>query len=386
MGREDPAPVIEPFRIDWPAHDVERVLERVRATRLPAAPAGAGWSLGCDVEFLERFRTHWLERYDWRAALGELNRWPQHRARIDGVGIHFVHVIGEAGGRRPLLLLHGWPGSHFEFFHLIERLAFPGRHGDDPADAFDLVIPSLVGYGYSDPPGTVIGPRHMAGMLRRLMTDPLGYQRFLVQGGDWGSIIASWMGVDHAAAVRSIHLNMLPFTSTVVETDEERAFLDRLRRARSRLTGYSTLQFQKPQSLALAAADNPLGVAAWILERFHDWSDRGQGGIDAIFGLDALITNVMIYVMSGSFASSLWLYHGVVREGQQHLRTARVDVPTACAAFPRDALQPPTPRSLAARSYNIVRWSDFERGGHFAALEQPEAFLTDLREWGRQVG
>jgi len=373
------------FRIEWPEAQVARVLERVRQTELPPAPEGAGWSLGCDSDFLEKFRSYWLDRYDWRAAEKALNAWPQYLVEIDGVDVHLLHIVGEGGGKRPLLLTHGWPGSHYEFFHLIERLAYPGRHGGDPADAFDVVIPTLIGYGYSGRPAAPVGPRYIAGMWNRLMTDVLGYRHYLAQGGDWGSLVTSWLGIDHHESVASIHLNMMPFVPAhLAETEEEKAFVQTMKAARSRLSGYSTLQMVKPHSLALATADNPLGIASWILGRFHDWSDRGLGPIEDLFGLDDLVTNVMIYVMSGSFASSLWLYHGFTQEGRAALATSRITAPTAYAAFPHDALQPPPPRSLVERLHNIVRWTPFDDGGHFAAMERPEAFLTDVREWGRQ--
>jgi len=199
------------FRIEWPEAQVARVLERVRQTELPPAPEGAGWSLGCDSDFLEKFRSYWLDRYDWRAAEKALNAWPQYLVEIDRVDVHLLHIVGEGGGKRPLLLTHGWPGSHYEFFHLIERLAYPGRHGGDPADAFDVVIPTLIGYGYSGRPAAPVGPRYIAGMWNRLMTDVLGYRHYLAQGGDWGSLVTSWLGIDHHESVASIHLNMMPF-------------------------------------------------------------------------------------------------------------------------------------------------------------------------------
>lgn len=373
------------FSINWTEAQIHRLLDRVQDTELPPAPANVGWSLGCDRGFLERFRDHWLNNYDWRDAMVGLNAWPQYLEEIDGVDVHFVHVIGEAEGRRPLLLTHGWPGSHYEFFHLIERLVYPSRHGGASGDAFDLVIPTLIGYGYSGRPPLPVGPRHIARVWNELMTTRLGYPHYLAQGGDWGSLVTSWLGVDHGTSVRAIHLNMMPFVPThLAETEEEEAFVAAAQTARARLSGYSILQMAKPQSLALATASNPLGIAAWILERFHDWSDLRQGSIEDIFGIDDLTTNIMLYVMPDSFATSLWLYNGVVEEGMAQLATTRISVPTAYAAFPHDPVKPSPPRSLVERSHNIVRWTTFEIGGHFATLEQPDLFLADLREWGEQ--
>ena len=373
------------YSIEWEEAQVTEVLKRVGDTVLPPTAQGAGWSLGCDVDFLERFRRHWLDRYDWRTALAGLKAWPQFKAEIDGIDIHFVHVVGEAQGRRPLLLTHGWPGSHYEFFQLIEKLAWPSRSGGDAADAFGVIIPSLPGYGYSGRPTTPVGPRYIAGLWNRLMTEVLGYPSYLAQGGDWGSLVTAWLGVDHVPAVKSIHLNMVPILNPDEQSEEERAFMASVREARNMMSGYSTLQMMKPQSLALAAADNPLGIAAWILERFHDWRDRSEGDVDAIFGMDHLVTNIMIYVMSGSFATSLWLYNGITHEDLAGLQSVRVLAPTAFAIFPNDALQPSPPRSMVERSFPIARWTSPDRGGHFAAMEQPDVFLADVREWGREI-
>ncbi|MBA3054557.1 MAG: epoxide hydrolase [Sphingomonadales bacterium] len=373
------------FAIEWRDDDVRAVLDRVAATRLPQVPV-SGWDAGCDPAFLERFRAHWLGAYDWRAALADLNRYPQFIAEVDGLDIHFLHVRGESEGRRPLLLTHGWPGSHYEFFAVIEELAFPSRFGGKPDDAFDLVIPSLPGYAYSGKPAAPIGPRGTAKLWNTLMTEVLGYPHYLAQGGDWGSIVTSFLGADHAGPVRGIHLNMLPFRSPLPPEDEAgKQWLAAGAQTGILYSGYSHLQMTKPNPLAFMAAGNPLGQAAWILERFHDWADLGGREVDEVFGMDHLITNAMLYVMPESFASSLYYYYGFAREGLAALATTRCDTPTAYAAFPGDALMAPPPRNFAERMYNITRWTPMPRGGHFAAMEQPRLFLDDVRAWGREI-
>lgn len=376
---------MEPFAVAWDASDVAGVLRDVEACRLPAAPMDSGWSLGCDRDFLERLRRHWVDAYDWRAAVDELNAHPQFRARVQGIDVHFVLVEGEAPHRRPLLLTHGWPGSHLEFWDVIDRLAFPSRFGGNPRDAFDLVIPSLPGYAFSGRPSRPMGPRATADLWQILMTEVLGYRQYLAQGGDWGGIVTSHLGLRHADAVRGIHLNSIGIESSAAPRNhEEQAWGAQVRAARARWAGYAAVQTVKPMSLAWAMAGNPLGQASWILERFHDWADLGGHELESIFRIDRLITNVMLYVMTDSFASALWLYRGFLEEGGLAVeRGTRCEVPTAYADFPGDALLVSPPRSRLDLHYNLVRMTSMPKGGHFAAMEQPALFAADVIEWGR---
>lgn len=374
-----------PFTVNWPEQDVERVLQRVRDCRLPPAMPGASWSSGCDAEFLQRLQQYWVDGYDWRAAQAMLNRYPQFEAEVDGLSIHFVHVVGEARGRRPLLLTHGWPGSHYEFWDVIEPLAFPSRFGGKPEDAFDLIIPSLPGFGFSGKPQQVIGQQATAVLWNKLMTEVLGYPRYRAQGGDWGALVTSWLGRNHGDAVEAIHLNMLGFRSMDPPRDAtEQAWARQCDMVRGKLSAYAALQTSKPQSLVWAAADNPLGQAAWIVERFHDWSDGRVRQFEDIFGMDHLLTNIMIYVMTGSFASAVWYYPGVVMDGYALMpHGQRCETPTSYADVSGDALQPSVPRSRVELTYNLARWSTPPEGGHFAAMEVPQWFVQDLRDWAR---
>ena len=375
-----------PFQVEWAEADVARVLRLVRDCELPPAPAGSGWTFGCDSDFLERLRRHWLDNYDWREAVARLNRYPQFTARVDDLLIHFLHVRGE-GCRRPLLLTHGWPGSHYEFWQVIEPLAFPSRFGGSAEDAFDLVIPSLPGFGFSGKLPGPLGQRVTAQRWNELMTRVLGYSQYLAQGGDWGAIVTSWLGLDHGASVRSIHLNMMGLRSPASPQNEaEQAWLTQSQAAQMRLGGYAAVQMFKPQSLAWLGAGNPLGQAAWIAERFHDWSDLTQRDFEQVHPLDELLTHIMIYVMTGSFTSAAWYYPGVVQDGFAMLPPGtRCETPTAYASLPHDALMPPPPRSRVELSYNLTRWTEFAAGGHFAAAERPREFVADLREWARPL-
>lgn len=377
-----------PFTVAFDEAKVQRVLDQVRTYPWPRTPMVAdGWSLGCDGEFLQDICAYWTGGFDWRATVQTLNRYPQFTARVEDFDLHFVHVVGEADGRRPLLLSHGWPGSHYEFWDAIDQLAYPSRHGGRAEDAFDLVIPSLPGFGFSSKPNAPIGQRTTGRLFNTLMTQTLGYDRYLAQGGDWGGVITSWLGLDHAAHVRGIHLNMIGFRPPgAPTTPEEIAWATREGAMMDVFGAYLRLQVSKPQSLAWLGAGNPVGQAAWILERFHDWSDRQTAAFEATFTRDQLLTNIMIYVMTDSFTTAAWYYRGFIEEGGNALAEGqRCEVPTAFADFPNEPIYTAPPRSWAERAYTIARWTRMPRGGHFAAMEQPVLFAEELAAWGREI-
>lgn len=371
-----------PFRIDVPQTRLDDVRERVgRFNWDPLSDAGA-WTARVGVADLRRLADHWLDRFDWRAREAELNELPQFTAEIGDQRLHFVHAR-EDGSNGAILLLHGWPGSFVEFARLIGPLA---------ADGFDVIVPSLPGYAFSGRPLKLVGPRATAELMHRLMTDALGYQRYLVQGGDWGAGIGAWMAHEHPDAVAGLHLNMVliqakdavPTSKAELEWAATRAKLYK------REGGYSHEQETRPQTLGYAMEDSPVGVAAWILEKFGRWSDllhRADGSPDlwAMYDEDLLLTNIMLYVAPRAFATSTWMYQGRVLEGSGSFPAgARVKVPTAVTAFPDPAFPPP-PRSQAEKTYDVVRWTDMRRGGHFAALEQPALWIADVRAFAGDV-
>jgi microsomal epoxide hydrolase len=380
---------VKPFKVAWSEAAVAEVLERVRSYPWPVQPdVPDGWAYGCDGAYLKAFCERWAGGYDWRAAVDELNRFPQFTARVEDFDLHFVHVVGEAGGKRPLIITHGWPGSHYEFWDSIEKLAWPSRFGGDPADAFDVVVPSLPGFGFSSKPQRPVGQRLTARLFNTLMTEVLGYGTYLAQGGDWGGLVTSWLGKDHGASARAIHLNMIGFRPHGGPTSQEEiAWITRQNAMGDMMGAYLRLQMSKPQSIAWMAAGNPVGQAAWILERFHDWSDLREKPFEAAHPVDRMITNVMIYVMTGSFTTGAWYYRGLAEEGGIVLQEGeRCETPTAFANFPGEPLYTAPPRSWAERAYNIVRWSDQPRGGHFAAMEEPDLYVDELRAWARSPG
>jgi microsomal epoxide hydrolase len=379
---------VTPFRVNWEPAKVAAVLDKVRAYEFPPAPVGGGWTYGCDADFLKKVCDHWVSAYDWKAAQDNLNRFDQFTAEVDGYQLHFVHVVGEAGGKRPLIITHGWPGSVFEFWAAVEKLAYPTRFGGKAQDAFDVVIPSLPGFGFSSKPVRPIGQKTTAALFNKLMVDVLGYQTYLAQGGDWGGLVTGWLGLIHSDHAKAIHINMMGLRSAAPpQTPDEIKWAQGSLAAMQVMGAYFQLQMSKPQSLAWAMAGNPVGQAAWILERFHDWSDLRVKAIDEAYSLDQLLTNVMIYVMNDAFTTSVWYYRGLLEEGGATLpEGTRIEVPTGFANFPGEALYSAPPRSLAERAYNIVRWTELPCGGHFACMEEPDLFVDDLRAFAAQVG
>jgi len=379
---------IKPFEVSWTDAQVGAVLDRIRAYAWPPIPdVPDGWAYGCDAAYLKSLCDHWTGAYDWRAAVGDLNRFPQFTARVEDYDLHFLHVVGEARGKRPLILTHGWPGSHYEFWDAIEKLAFPSRFGGKAEDAFDLVIPSLPGFAFSSKPSRPIGQRTTARLFNTLMTEVLGYSSYLAQGGDWGALVTSWLGRDHGVHAKAIHLNMLGFRPHGGPQGEaEIAWATRQAGMMDIMGAYFRLQVSKPQSIAWMGAGNPVGQAAWIAERFHDWSDLSKKSLDEAYGKDRLLTNIMLYVMTDSFATGAWYYRGLVEEGGLAFEPGeRCETPTAFANFPGEPLYQAPPRPFAERAYNIVRWTEMPRGGHFAAMEEPDLFVDEVRAWANSL-
>ncbi len=328
----------------------------------------------------------WRNGYDWRAAERRLNAFPQFISRIGDYHIHYLHVKGVGPNPRPLMLIHGWPGSFVEFDRVIGPLADPAAHRGDAADAFDVVVPSIPGYGWSSPPAEPITTREVAPIFDRLMRDVLGYGTYFVQGGDWGSLVASWLGVDFPQHASAIHINIIglrPFVGpgSAPPDPREQQWLDAARERLRLETGYQAIQGTKPQTLAFGLNDSPAGLAAWIIEKFHGWSES-PGDVPP-FTLDQLITNVMIYWVTQSIASSTWLYTAARLKGGMALgKDERVTSPTGFLASPYD-LFPPPPDEWVKRGYNLVHRTDNAAGGHFAAYERGDDLVADVRRFFR---
>ena len=369
----------EPFTAPVNEAEAAWVRERVAAYRFFEEPADAGWSHGANRDFMQLLRTYWLDTYDWPAAVAAINRHPQVRVEVEpGFRLHAIHRRSSRVDARPLLIAHGWPGSVLEFDAIVERLAEPESQ-DLPA--FHVVAPSLPGYAWSDRPVGMWGPRRIAGLYDALMP-ALGYDRYLYQGGDWGCVIGGWLGLD-SKRLDGLHIsgfglrpaNMSP------ENTEDVKWLQKASAVRDRETGYMQVQGTKPQSLGFAMMDSPMGVAAWFCEKFVGWSDTTGQVTDPPYPMDWLLTNIMIYLTTRSFATATWIYRGMFIEGGFAIPEGqRIEVPTGVAASPFDLLAFPA-RRIVERGYNVVHWTDMPRGGHFASLEEPELFLADVRKF-----
>jgi len=375
------------FILAVPDAAIADLRERLARTRFPDQAPGPAWAYGTDVDYLRDLVAYWRDGFDWRAQEARLNALPQYKVRLHDIDLHFVRVEGKGPAPCPLLLSHGWPGSAFEFLDIIPRLADPARFGADPADAFTVIAPSLPGYGLSFAPGQKrFSVEAIAACFADLMADVLGYQRYAAQGGDWGSFITSRLACDHPDRLVGIHLNLMPLrrdpAMVASPTPDEKKYLHELSVFLKEETGYQWIQGTKPQTLAFGLTDSPAGLAAWIVEKFRRWSDCG-GDVEAAFTRDALLANISLYWFTGAIGSSFWPYYARMH-GPWPVPDGGISVPTGYAEFPHEILSPP--RSLAARTYtDIRRWTVMPRGGHFAAMEQPEALAAEVRAFFRPL-
>jgi len=374
---------VTPFRIAASEETLDDLRRRLRATRWPEAETVDDWSQGIPLAYAKEVCAYWAEKYDWRAREARLNEFPQFRTEIDGLGIHFLHVRSPHEGALPLVITHGWPGSVVEFLEAIGPLTDPPAHGGDAADAFHVVCPSLPGYGFSDKPARAgWGVERIAGAWAVLMAR-LGYRRYVAQGGDWGSMVTTALGVRDPEHCAAIHLNM-PVAPPAPEqmgepTEREKQALAALAHYEQWDSGYSKQQSTRPQTLGYGLVDSPAGQAAWILEKFRAWTDC-DGHPENVLGRDELLDNVMLYWLPGTAASSARLYW----ESFRNPNLDEVTVPTGCSLFPKEIIR--CSRRWAERRFrNLIHWRELDRGGHFAAFEQPERFVIEVRDCFRQV-
>ncbi|MFU1479672.1 epoxide hydrolase family protein [Roseovarius sp. C7] len=380
-------PQVTPFSFHVPDEALDHIRDRVSNFRWHYMPNDGGWDYGTNMDYLKELCAYWMDGFDWRAQEARINSFANYKASVDGIDMHFIHEQGSGDNPMPLMISHGWPGSVAEFYELIQPLAHPERFGGNVEDAFTVITPSLPGFGFSGRPPRPYGPRKMAGVINTLMTDTLGFDSYLAQGGDWGGAVCSWLGYDHAPACSAIHINVLTMRHPDgPQTPEEEAWEAQFDHDQIMQNGYRTQQATRPQTLSYAMMDSPVGIAAWLIEKFHDWSDVETGDIESSHSKDELLTNIMIYITTGTFNSASWIYYGRREEGGRVLSPEgrRVEVPTGCAVFPAEMLNWP-PRSYADRIYNIQQWTEMPRGGHFAAMEEPEHLLNDIRKFARTL-
>jgi pimeloyl-ACP methyl ester carboxylesterase len=375
----------EPFTVQASPEALADLRARLRATRWPDAPEGAGWSLGTDLAYLRDLVTYWADGFDWAAQEKALSQFPRFRARLDGLGIHYVHAraVNPAGPVLPLVLCHGWPDSFWRYTKVIPLLTDPGAHGGDPADAFDVVVPDMPGYGFSDrPPGPPLDAIAVAGLWARLL-DGLGYQRFGAVGGDIGAGVSNYLALNYPERVTAIHrmdAGVPAYSGDPAGlTPEERAWMADMAAWGAAEGAYMAMHRTKPQTAAVGLTDSPAGLAAWIVEKMRAWSDCG-GDISRSFTMDEILTNVTIYWLTETIGSSMRMYHanGEIPPAQQ---ARRVEVPSGFTQFPANISR--APRTWLERTTNLVRFTLAPRGGHFAPLEEPEFYAEELRAFFR---
>ena len=373
---------IEEFRIDIPQAELDDLRDRLGRTRWPDQLPGVGWDYGIALDDVRELAEYWRTGYDWRVHERRLNSFPQFTTEIDGQVVHFLHVRSASPGAMPLIMTHGWPGSVVEFMEIIGPLTDPGAHGGDPGDAFHMVVPSIPGFGFSGP------TRERGWNVTRVarawdsLMGRLGYQRYGAQGGDWGSAISRELGVIVPEQMIGVHLNMLsPYVSGDLPadlSDSDRARVERLRRFRLAGSGYSAIQSTRPQTVGYGLTDSPAGQLGWIAEKFGEWTDGGLSAVDR----DQMLTNISVYWLTRTAGSSARLYYEAARSRASG-PPAPSTAPTGVAVFPEEIAAPV--RRLAEQTNNIVHWSEFDRGGHFAAMEEHDLLIGDVREFFRPL-
>ena len=378
---------INAFEINFSDVEIQNVKTKVASFPWHEMPKDGGWSFGTNIDYMKNLADYWTKEYDWKSQEVRLNQFPNYKTKVDDLDIHFIIKKSSSPKAIPLILIHGWPGSIVEFLEIIDPLCEPEKYGNDNEVCFDIIAPSIPGFAFSGKPENPIGPRRIASIFNKLMTEKLGYKKYVAQGGDWGSAISTWLGFDHSKNCKGIHINMLPARHVDgPKTEEEKSWDRQFSKDYVSQSGYFAIQSTKPQTLSYAMMDSPVGVAAWIIEKFYHWSDLEDRSIELTYQKDDLLTNIMIYILTKSFNTSSWIYYGRAKEGGRILSQdgRRVEVPTGCAVYPKEFLTWP-PKSYVERLFNLVHWTEMNNGGHFAALEQPSSLIKDIQDFYKKV-
>jgi microsomal epoxide hydrolase len=381
-----------PLKIDISSEVLTDLHQRLENTRWSYQVAGTRWDAGTDPHYLRELVDYWQTTYDWRKHEAALNQFAHFRAEVDGIAIHFIHERGKGPNPFPIILTHGYPDSFYRFTKIIPMLTDPRSFGGHAEDAFDVIVPDLPGYGFSDKPTKLGTLFHVNDLWARLMADTLGYQKFGAHGGDWGGTVTEQLARSHADSVVAIHLTDVPFGHIFQKPDDpspaEAKFFKTNEQWMQKEGAYALVQSTKPQSLAAGLTDSPAGLAAWIVEKFRSWSDCG-GNIESRFTKDELLTHIMIYWATESIGTSFLPYYDYshataltwVKEGLKNW-VGSCKVPAAFALFPKDISHPP--REWAQRFFDVQRWTEMSQGGHFAAMEVPQLLAEDIRAWFRK--
>jgi len=378
---------VQPYKIEIPDSVLDDLKSRLERTRWPDELPGTGWDYGSNLDYVKELVEYWRTKFDWHAQEKLINSFSHFKSKVDGLNIHFIHEKGKGPNPMPLVITHGWPGTFFEMYKVIPMLSDPASHGGDPADAFDVVAPSMPGYGFSDATDKRgLSVLSISDLWAKLMSENLGYQKFAAQGGDWGARVTAKLGLSHGDKVIGIHTTSTssptPYQGpgTRELSEAEKAMLAQRVQWLADEGGYSHIQATKPQTLSYGLNDSPAGLAAWIVEKYRTWSDCG-GDVESRFTKDELLTTITIYWVTQSINSSTRLYYESFFQAWDLAKDEKIQVPVAIASFPRENSVPL--REWAERSFNIQQWTDMPSGGHFAALEEPDRLVEDIRKFFR---
>ena len=379
--------MIKDFKINVSDEQISNINSKIKSYPWSSIEDMDGWTHGTNKKYLKELCEYWVTDFKWKKHEKLINSFSNFKTNIEDIDIHFIEEKGSGKNPRPLLLMHGWPGSIVEFLEVIKPLAHPEDFGGNIDDAFTVIAPSLPGFGFSGASKKPIGPRKIAEILNKLMTENLNHKQYVAQGGDWGATIANWLGYDHSTYCKAIHINCLTMRlSDGPKTEEEKKWIKKFDQDQIIQDGYRTQQATKPQTLSYAMMDSPVGVAAWILEKIHGWSDLKDQNIESIYSKDDLLANIMIYLSTDSFSTSTWIYFGRREEGGRFFPKdfKRIEIPTGIAIFPKEMSEWP-PKSYIDRIFNIQHLTKMDSGGHFAAMEKPKLLTKDILDFFKSI-
>jgi microsomal epoxide hydrolase len=378
---------VQPFKIEVPQPTLDDLQLRLANTRWPDEIEGADWEYGTNLGYLKELVAYWQSSYDWHKQEAYLNQFAHFKANLDDLNIHFIHERGKGPKPLPLILTHGWPDSFLRYLKLIGPLTDPASFGGDPEDAFDLIVPSLPGFGFSDRPRqSGMNATRMAALWARLMTEELGYERYSAGGGDIGGGVTNQLAVYYPQHLVGIHLSRIPLNYRTRKPSDlsaqEQSFLERIDPWLRAEGAYAALQATKPQTLSYGLNDSPVGLAGWIVEKFRSWSDC-DGEVERRFSKDELLTNIMLYWVTNTISSANRYYYEAAHDPTPFGQSQRIEVPTGVAIFPKDIV--PAPREWGERWFKIEQWSEMPRGGHFGPMEEPALQIEDFRSFFRPL-
>ena len=379
--------MIKSFKLNVSENILKDINLKVKNFPWHEMPEDGGWEYGTNIDYMKKISDYWVNKFDWKKHEEKINKFSNFITDVNGINIHYIIEKGSGSNPTPLLLMHGWPGSVIEFLHIIEKLAHPEKFGGKEEDAFDVIVPSLPGFGFSGKPPRPYGPRKMSEILNNLMIKNLKYKYYLAQGGDWGATICNWLAYDHSKTCKAIHINCLTMRlPTSLQTKEEIDWQKKFDKDQIMQDGYRTQQATKPQTLSYAMMDSPVGIAAWIIEKMYFWSDLKNKDLESAYSKDILLANIMIYVVTKSFNTASWIYYGRRQDGGRYFPKdfKEINTPTGIAMFPAEMSAWP-PRSYLDRMFNIKQLTTMTKGGHFAALEQPDLLVYDIVKFARTL-